>query len=86
MENMKKTSKTEWHRKYRELLVSEAGMPKKMAMDYMMENKQFFDYGYTPAWYVREEMSCLDNYSTFKVCHTFGGRVVNEIQTKRTRR
>lgn len=79
-------SKTEWHRRYRELLVSEAGMTKQMAFDYTMENKHFFDYGYSPEWYVREEMACMDNYSTFKVCHVFDGKVVNEIQTKRARR
>lgn len=78
--------KVEWHKRYRELLVSEAGMTKEMAMDYMMSNKEYFDYGYSPEWYVREEMACMDNYSTFKVCHAFNGKVVNEIPTKKTRR
>ncbi len=36
-------TKVEWHRKYRELLVSMAGMTKQQAFDYTMENKHFFD-------------------------------------------
>lgn len=70
-------SKTEWHKKYRELLVGEAGMTKEMAMDYLMSNKQFFDYGYSPFFYVKEEMACLSGYSVFKVCYMFGGKVVH---------
>lgn len=69
-------NKAEWHKLYRELLVSMAGMNKQQAFDYNMQNVHFVDYGYSPEWYVREEMSCLDNYSTFKVCHTFDGKVV----------
>lgn len=69
-------SKAEWHKRYREALVSLAGMTKKQAFDYLLKNKHFFDYGYSPHWYVREEMSCLDNYSVFKICYTFDGTVV----------
>ena len=70
--------KPEWHKRYRELLVSEAGMTEQQAFDYNNENCKFgVDYGYSPEWYVREEMACLDNYSIFKVTHTFNGKVVN---------
>lgn len=70
-------TKAEWHMKYRELLVSMAGMSKQQAFDYNVQNQHYVDYGYSPEWYVREEMSCLYNYSTFKVCHTFDGKVVH---------
>jgi hypothetical protein len=53
-----------------------AGMSKQQAFDYNNQNKHFVDYGYSPEWYVREEMSCLDNYSIFKVTHAFDGKVV----------
>jgi hypothetical protein len=69
-------SKSDWHKRYRELLESEAGMTKQQAFDYNNQNSNFVDYGYSPEWYIREEISCLNNYSTFKVCHTFGGKVV----------
>jgi hypothetical protein len=69
-------NKAEWHSKYRELLVSQAGMTKQQAFDYNNQNTHFVDYGYSPEWYIREEMSCLDNYSIFKVIHTFDGKVV----------
>ncbi|RLA40472.1 MAG: hypothetical protein DRR06_17405 [Gammaproteobacteria bacterium] len=71
--------KAEWHSTYRELLVSMAGMSKQQAFDYNNQNKHFVDYGYSPAWYVREEMSNLDNYSIFKVTHTFNGKVVRGV-------
>jgi hypothetical protein len=52
-------------------------MTKQQAFDYNNQNANFVDYGYSPEWYIREEISCLNNYSTFKVCHTFGGKVVD---------
>jgi hypothetical protein len=73
-------NKAEWHNKYRELLVSMAGMTKQQAFDYNNQDR-YVDYGYSPEWYVREEMSCLDNYSIFKVTHTFDGKVVQTGKT-----
>ncbi len=64
---------------YRQLLVSIAGMTTQQAFDYNMQNIHFVDYGYTPIWYITEEISCLNNYSIFKVCHKFDGRLVNGI-------
>jgi hypothetical protein len=75
-------SKSEWHKRYREALVELAGMTKQQAFDYLVQNKAFFDYGYTPSWYVKEEMACLNNYTAFKVCHKFGGKVVKVETTK----
>jgi hypothetical protein len=72
------TSKTDWHKRYRELLMSEGGMTKQQAFDYLIQNKAFFDYGYSPEWYVKEEMACLDNYAEYKVCHKFDGTVVRK--------
>lgn len=78
-------TKTEWHKKYRELLISEGGMTRQQAFDYLVQNKAFFDYGYTPEWYVKEEMACLDNYAEFKIIHTLGGKVVKvEKEDKKT--
>jgi hypothetical protein len=76
---MENTTKHEWHKKYRELLVSMAGMTKQQAFDYNNQNNHYVDYGYSPCWYVTEEMSCLDNYSVFKICHTFAGKVVSDV-------
>ncbi len=70
--------KVKWHKRYRELLVSEADMTLEQAFVYNMENKHFVDYGYSPEFYVREEMSCLNNYAIFKICSTFEGKVVND--------
>jgi len=69
-------TKAEWHKGYRKALVELAGMNDKMAFDYNKETLHFVDYGYSPIWYVREEIACLDNYSIFKVINTFGGKVV----------
>lgn len=80
---MENISKIEWHRKYRELLVSLAGMTREQAFAYNMENKHFVDYGYSAEFYVREEMSCLDNYAIFKVTHTFQGKVVKVEEKQR---
>jgi len=71
-------TKAEWHKGYRKALVELAGMTEKQAFDYNKENLHFVDYGYSPSWYVREEMACLDNYSEFKVCHVFEGTVVRK--------
>jgi len=73
-------TKPEWHKTYRDLLVSMAGMNKQQAFDYNNQNMHLVDYGYSPEWYVREEMACLDNYSIFKVCHMFGGKVTSVIR------
>lgn len=70
--------KAEWHKIYRGLLVSMAGMNKQQAFDYNNQNAHLVDYGYSPSWYVREEMACLSNYSVFKICHAFEGKVVSE--------
>jgi hypothetical protein len=80
---MENISKAEWHKRYREALVEMAGMTKQQAFDYLVQNKHFFDYGYSPTWYVREEMACLDNYAEFKILHTFGGKVVGNEKTDR---
>lgn len=71
-------NKTEWHKGYRKALVELAGMNERMAFDYNKDNLHFVDYGYSPSWYVREEMACLDGYAEFKVCHTFDGKVVRK--------
>jgi hypothetical protein len=78
-------TKAEWHKGYRKALVELAGMSEKMAFDYNKENLHFVDYGYSPSWYVREEMSCLSDYAEYKVCHTFSGKVVKiEKEGKKT--
>ncbi len=74
-----KIDKAQWHKRYRELLVSEGGMNKQQAMDWLLQGIPFFDYGYSPEWYVKEEIACLDNYATFKICHTFDGTVVKGV-------
>lgn len=57
-----------------------AGMTSSEALKHMMDNKNPFDYGYSPSWYVLEEMAVKKDETIEKVLKTFNGKVVNAIR------
>jgi hypothetical protein len=67
--------KPEWLRRYRQALVDIAGMSRQEAFDHLVNNKNEFDYGYSPEWYVREEMAC--GKCIAKVIDAFDGTEVH---------
>jgi hypothetical protein len=75
-----KLNKAQWHKKYREALIALAGMTSSEALKHMMDNENPFDYGYSPTWYVLEEMAVKKDEAIEKVLETFKGKVVNAIR------
>ncbi len=69
-------SKALWHKRYRQALQEIGGMNNQQAFKYLIDGKGEFDYGYSPEWYVKEEMACTHNFAIFKVCYIFEGKVV----------
>lgn len=48
----------EWHQRYILALMKNAGFSQKQAEDILYKADGLFDYGYSPEWYVREELNC----------------------------
>lgn len=69
-------NKADWHKRYRKALQEIAGFTNQQAFRYLIDGKGEFDYGYSPEWYVKEEIACTNNFVTFKVCYAFDGKVV----------
>ena len=47
-----------WHKEYKRLLIKMAGLTEQQAKARLSDGVGEFDYGYSPIWYVREELYC----------------------------